>query len=110
MVRGDKLVEYREDMGQAKSFTKEQFRIPGGVPVGDGHFEILHNVGELCEIADALDNEGFDYGIEPLDSKQQAIDEVEETDKWLKGHSVYGPLIKKQRTFDILCFLNYRNF
>lgn len=49
-----KVTEFRWDMGNAKKFTAGQFIIPGGVRVEHGKTDIVHNVGELREIADYL--------------------------------------------------------
>jgi hypothetical protein len=55
VVRGDKLSEAWLDMGLAKKFKVDQFRIPGGVADGEtGRIEICHTVGELMDIADFL--------------------------------------------------------
>jgi len=61
VMRGDKPVEVRKDMGSAKSFKADQFRIPGGAMDGSGKFWIEHTVGELVDIADYLrTNPSFD--------------------------------------------------
>jgi len=52
---GDRLAEYRKDLGKAKKFKGvDQFRIPGGVATAEGRYDILHTVGELIDIADGL--------------------------------------------------------
>ena len=53
MVRGERLAEYREDLGPAKNFTADAFRIPGGVwDAATRRMEVLHSVGELREVAE----------------------------------------------------------
>jgi hypothetical protein len=55
VVRDDKLAEFRKDLGLAKKFKVDQFRIPGGVlDETTGRTDILHTVGELQDIADYL--------------------------------------------------------
>ncbi|MDP1614522.1 MAG: hypothetical protein Q8L68_01860 [Methylococcales bacterium] len=52
---GDKIAEYRKDLGKAKKFKGvDQFRIPGGVKLPNGRIQIVHKVGELIDIADTL--------------------------------------------------------
>ena len=53
VLRDDKLVEFEQDLGLSSKIKVDQFLIPGGVSTGKGG-EILHNVGELIEIADQL--------------------------------------------------------
>ena len=55
VVRGQRLAEYREDLGAAKDFTADAFRIPGGVwDAATRRMEVLHSVGELREVAEAI--------------------------------------------------------
>jgi len=55
VVRGQRLAEYREDLGAAKDFTADVFRIPGGVwDASTRRMEVLHSVGELREVAEAV--------------------------------------------------------
>ena len=55
VVRGQRLAEYREDLGAAKDFTADAFRIPGGVwEAATRRMEVLHSVGELREVAEAI--------------------------------------------------------
>ena len=53
VVRGERMAEYREDLGPKKDFTADAFRIPGGVwDAATRRMEVLHSVGELREIAE----------------------------------------------------------
>mgnify|MGYP000005745595 FL=1 len=53
VVRGERLAEYREDLGAAKDFSADAFRIPGGVwDASTRRMEVLHSVGELREVAE----------------------------------------------------------
>ena len=53
VVRGERMAEYREDLGPKESFTADSFRIPGGVwDASTRRMEVLHSVGELREIAE----------------------------------------------------------
>jgi len=51
VVRGDKLVDYWDDMGLAKAFKEEEIRVLGGAEGGNGRIHIMHTVGELIDIA-----------------------------------------------------------
>ena len=60
VMRGDRPVEMRRDLGLAKSIKANQFRIPGGAE-DDGKFYIEHTVGELVDIAEHMrGNPSFD--------------------------------------------------
>ena len=53
VVRGERMAEYREDLGAKGDFTADAFRIPGGVwDAATRRMEVLHSVGELREIAE----------------------------------------------------------
>ena len=53
VVRGERMAEYREDLGPKDDFTADAFRIPGGVwDASTKRMEVLHSVGELREIAE----------------------------------------------------------
>ncbi len=55
VIRNDKPEEFRVDLGSAKNFKVEEFRIPGGaIDERTGKIYIEHNVGELLEIANTL--------------------------------------------------------
>ena len=55
VLRGDRLAEYREDLGPRDDFTADPFRIPGGVwDASIRRIEVVHSVGELREIAEAV--------------------------------------------------------
>lgn len=50
--RGDRIAEFRRDLGPAKDFAASPIRIPACVPEPGGRMEPLHTVGELIDIAD----------------------------------------------------------
>ena len=53
VVRGERMAEYREDLGPQENFAADSFRIPGGVwDASTRRMEVLHSVGELREIAE----------------------------------------------------------
>ena len=53
LYRGNHLCEYREDMGMSKDFKVGQFRIMGGVVVGNKVYQ-EHTINELREMADDM--------------------------------------------------------
>jgi hypothetical protein len=55
VVRDDRLVEFRRDLGPALKFQGvDQFRVPGGVHLPNGKLAVEHTVGELIEIANEM--------------------------------------------------------
>lgn len=102
VVRGDKLAEYRQDMGPAGDFTAPQFRIPGGVQNEQtGYCEILHTVGELRDIADdQRDRPASIFGdIEPTDLWGDWFAEKEEKWRWRNRASTFSFKHKVERNF-----------
>jgi hypothetical protein len=66
VVRNDRLAEHQIDLGPAKKFKADQFRIPGGVQdKKTGHVEIVHTVGELQDMADYMRAQTPWRAIEP---------------------------------------------
>ena len=53
LYRANHLCEYREDMGMSKDFKVGQFRIMGGVVVGNKVYQ-EHTINELREMADDM--------------------------------------------------------
>lgn len=58
VLRDDKIVEFEQDLGLSKNIRVDPFIIPGGVETKRGG-EILHNVGELRDIAEQVRNTKF---------------------------------------------------
>jgi len=61
VIRGDRMAKHMEDLGPAKMFHSDEFRIPGGV-VNEvsKRIDIEHTVAELRDIADTLrESNGF---------------------------------------------------
>ncbi len=98
VVRADRLAEYREDMGPTKEFATREFRILGGVPVGNGRYDILHTVGELCDIADAMHRKVFDYEEEHKITGSSIYDYLEQLDRQRQRKSTFGPKSRIQRS------------
>lgn len=55
VIRNDKPAEFRQDLGLAKEFKADQFRIPGGIIDEQmGRIYIEETVGRLKEMADQI--------------------------------------------------------
>ena len=100
VVRGDRLAEYSEDLGPA-DWYHEQLRVPGAVTdPTNGHTEILHTVGELCDIADWVrsgKSQAEQSGLAPGDLWGQWRRQQEEKAAARRHRSVFGPVIRRQR-------------
>lgn len=59
VVRNDKLVEWRHDMGDEKNFKARQFNILGGYVDERGRGHVFESVESLRVIADQMRNEGY---------------------------------------------------
>jgi hypothetical protein len=66
VMRADKAVEFRKDLGNEKTFIASSFQIPGGVrDEVTGKFYIEHTVGELVDIAEALREKDIKKNMPP---------------------------------------------
>ncbi len=100
VVRNDRVVEYRRDLGPADNFKVGEIAIPGGVvDLATGRGEILHTVGELLDIAeyyrrgDLPDPEHPD----PSDLIGAYYDLPDQAERERKRLSVMGPQVRVQR-------------
>jgi hypothetical protein len=62
VLRGQKIVEFRHDLGKAENFKANAFIIPGA---GDDNIPV-HKVGELVEIANYLRTEKPRHPEKPM--------------------------------------------
>ncbi len=100
VVRADRLAECRIDLGPADAFTAPQFRVPGGVKdETTGRITIVHNVGELTEIAEYLRERPALYGWDkpPLDIGRSWWEAMEKAKLRRKAVSAFGPDYRVQR-------------
>lgn len=98
VVRGDRLAEYREDMGPAESFAADELGVTGGViQEGTGRCEIVHTVGEVREIADMLRDGRLSIEVEPAPLWPRFFDELDVAQRERARISAYGPLVKVER-------------
>ena len=101
VVRGDRLAEFRRDLGRADRFTAGEFAIPGGVSdPATGRFELLHTVGELVDIADFLRSDAYQPlpTPEPSDLVGQYHDLPDRRRRASKRQSQFGPRAVIQRS------------
>ena len=76
VVRGERMAEYREDLGPKDNFTADAFRIPGGVwDASTKRMEVLHSVGELREIAEYV---RLGPTVKPQIEKRELVSEYNE--------------------------------
>lgn len=101
VVRGERVVECRRDLGPASAFTAGEFVIPGGVAdERTGRIEILHRVGELIDIADLLRSDAYQppEPPRPRDLIQGYYDQADKRRKRRRAVSQFGPKAKIQRS------------
>jgi hypothetical protein len=99
VVRGGGVAEFRRDLGPARLFKADQFRIPGGVrDERTGRFESCHRVGELVDVADALRDGRFAREpAAPVDLVAGYHDEMDRRARRRRKVSQFGRLHKTQR-------------
>lgn len=104
VVRHDRLVEWRDDMGPADAYKAtpnggRQFFIPSGQTLPDGKIEMWHRVWELREMADRLRNAREDRwpDIVTTDWEQAFHDEADRRRREATKVSIFGPLFAKMR-------------
>lgn len=93
------LVELQRDLGPACHFKANEFVIPGGVADEGGRVELLHTVGELYDIAEALrlDERQHRPAPAPSDMAQAYRDLPDKRRRARKRLSMFGPAVRIQR-------------
>jgi hypothetical protein len=99
LVRDDRLVNVRVDLGPATAFTAPEFRVLGGVvDEATGKIEILHTVGELRDIADyQRSNPGWQPEVVRTDIVGRYHDQIDKNRKRRRKQSAFGPHLRVQR-------------
>jgi hypothetical protein len=102
VVRGDRLVEWWNDLGDAKAFKARQFRIVAGVvDEQTGRGVSFHSVGEVLAMADqerALEGMDAPWPSEvSVDWAQAYHDEVDRRRLEASRKGVNGPYFSKMR-------------
>ena len=86
----NRIVDYVEYLGPAGD---KSFVIPGGVRKSNGHYESLHSVGELQEIAESFKLASAwheEFLGQPHDLPQLYHDEQERRQSVRKGRKIYA--------------------
>jgi len=97
VIRNDKKVKLERDLGDARLFG-EQFQLICGVPDGKGGGEALYTVEEALLLAQEMNlKPPPKTEVKPRDWNKIFWDNVEEKNKWQRGHSIFGPDFKKER-------------
>ena len=97
VIRNDRRVKLKQDLGDARLFGDE-FQLICGVPDGKGGGEALYTVEEALEMARQMNIAPPPRPeLKPRDWNKIFWDNVEEKEKWKRGASVFGPEYKKQR-------------
>lgn len=102
VVRGDRLAEYRVDLGPRERWPFPCFVIPGAVPVGNGRVDIIETVGRLQFLAEEQRGRPPVEAQYPelfpgLDLKKRALDTLEQRIARKRRRSVNGPFISITR-------------
>ncbi len=97
VIRNDRKVKLKRDLGDAKLFADE-FQLICGAPDGKGGGEALYTVEEALGMARQMNiAPPSKPEIAPKDWNKIFWDNVEEKEKWKRGASVFGPGYNKQR-------------
>ena len=100
VLRGDRIAEYRKDLGSRTSFIAPEFRVPGGViDTRTKRISIMHTVGELIDIAN-FQREGIIRQPDkpkPTDLVKGYHDHMDQKAKLRRKASSFGALHKVQR-------------
>ena len=102
VVRNDRLVEHRTDMGPASAFgITKQLNIIGGTVDERGRGHVWETVASLLDYADSLRGKKFDWDEIPAMSAQDYLTSYEEEkDKQQRnfvGRKTTGSLAKDKR-------------
>jgi hypothetical protein len=92
VIRYDKPAKHMLDMGPYESFTTSEFHLPGAVKdERTGNVTIVHTVGELQDIANALRDQQQDEMAPRRDIWQDYFNQLDQQKRLMSGHSTFGP-------------------
>ena len=92
VIRYDKPAKHMLDMGPYESFTTSEFQLPGAVKDEQtGHVTIVHTVGELQDIANALRDQQQEETAPRRDIWQDYFNQLDQQKRLMSGHSTFGP-------------------
>jgi hypothetical protein len=98
--RGEKLVEFRQDLGLASKFTGPAFVVPGAIPDLDtGRIEWVHTVGECVDIANYIADPSrqTQEPPQPFDYVSAYHDNLDQKKLRRRKRSMVGPQVRVQR-------------
>ena len=92
VIRYDKPAKHMLDMGPYESFTASEFHLPGAVKdERTGSVTIVHTVGELQDIANALRDQQQEETAPRRDIWQDYFNQLDQQKRLMSGHSTFGP-------------------
>ena len=92
VIRYDKPAKHMLDMGPYESFTTSEFHLPGAVKdERTGSVTIVHTVGELQDIANALRDQKQEEVSPRRDIWQDYFTQLDQQKRLMSGHSTFGP-------------------
>jgi hypothetical protein len=92
VIRYDQPAKYRHDMGPYESFTSPEFHLPGAVKDEQtGRVTIVHTVGELQDVANALREQPQEELKPRRDLWQDYFTQLDHQEKLMTGLSTFGP-------------------
>ena len=92
VIRYDKPAKHMLDMGPYESFTTSEFHLPGAVKdERTGSVTIVHTVGELQDIANALRDQQQEETAPRRDIWQDYFNQLDQQKRLMSGHSTFGP-------------------
>ena len=92
VIRYDKPAKHMLDMGPYESFTSPEFHLPGAVKDEQtGRVTIVHTVGELQDVANALREQPQEELKPRRDLWQDYFTQLDHQEKLMTGLSTFGP-------------------
>ena len=92
VIRYDKPAKHMLDMGPYESFTTSEFHLPGAVKdERTGSVTIVHTVGELQDIANALRDQQQEETAPRRYIWQDYFNQLDQQKRLKSGHSTFGP-------------------
>ena len=92
VIRYDQPAKHMLDMGPYESFTAPEFHLPGAVKDDQtGRVTIVHTVGELQDVANALRDQPQEQVQPRRDIWQEYFTQLDHQEKLMTGLSTFGP-------------------
>ena len=92
VIRYDQPSKYQLDMGPYSTFAAPEFHLPGAVKDEQtGRVTIVHTVGELQDVANALRDQPQEQVQPRRDIWQEYFTQLDHQEKLMTGLSTFGP-------------------